>query len=111
MIIGASVDGVGFERRSREATYRRHQNDRRSVSGGGIFRNRNAGAGSGVDGWTSEMSSPAALNSDFDFRRPWLVSGRLRTALSPHQDVGIRAIGGWSGGVPPQRQFAIGGIG
>jgi hemolysin activation/secretion protein len=32
--------------------------------------------------------------------------------LSPHQDFGARAIGGWSQGVlPPQRQFAIGGIG
>jgi hemolysin activation/secretion protein len=35
----------------------------------------------------------------------------LRT-LSPHQDFAARAIAGWSGGVlPPQRQFAIGGIG
>jgi len=40
------------------------------------------------------------------------VSGRARLLLSPHQDFGVRAIGGWSGGVlPPQRQFAVGGIG
>jgi hypothetical protein len=110
VVIGASVDGVGFERESLEATYRRHQlespfGDQLNLPEPGappaVWR---------VD-WTSEVSSPAALNSDFDFRRH-VVSGRLRTALSPHQDVGIRAIGGWSDGVlPPQRQFAIGGIG
>ena len=32
--------------------------------------------------------------------------------ISEHQNVGVRAIRGWSGGVlPPQRLFAIGGIG
>ena len=52
-----------------------------------------------------------ALGSDFDFRRH-IVSGRARVPLSPHQDFGARVIGGWSDGVlPPQRQFAIGGLG
>ena len=36
----------------------------------------------------------------------------LRKRLSEFQDVGVRAIGGWSEGLlPPQRQFAVGGIG
>ena len=110
VVIGASVDGVGFERESLEATYRRHQlespfgeqlNLPESGAGAPVWR---------VD-WTSEISTPKGLNSDFDFRRH-ILSGRLRMALSPHQDLAIRAIGGWSGGVlPPQRQFAIGGIG
>jgi hemolysin activation/secretion protein len=40
------------------------------------------------------------------------VSARTRVELSPHQDFGARAIGGWSqGALPPQRQFAAGGIG
>ena len=40
------------------------------------------------------------------------MSARARLALSEHQTFGVRAIGGWSEGVlPPQRQFAVGGIG
>jgi hemolysin activation/secretion protein len=61
--------------------------------------------------WTSEIAGAGALGGDFDFRRH-IVSARARTRLSPHQDFGVRAIGGWSDGVlPPQRQFAVGGIG
>jgi hemolysin activation/secretion protein len=61
--------------------------------------------------WTSEISEPGAFGSDFDFRRH-IVSGRARRWLTEHQNVGVRAIRGWSGGVlPPQRVFAIGGIG
>ena len=61
--------------------------------------------------WTSEISTPETLQSDFDFRRH-IVSGRARLALSPHQDLGVRVIGGWTDGIlPPQRQFSIGGIG
>jgi outer membrane translocation and assembly module TamA len=61
--------------------------------------------------WTSEISAPDALQSDFDFRRH-IISGRARVALSRHQEFSARAIGGWSDGVlPPQRQFAVGGIG
>ncbi len=61
--------------------------------------------------WTSEISSPDALQSDFDFTRH-VVAGRADVPLSPHQDFSIRAIGGWSTGVlPPQRQFSAGGIG
>jgi hemolysin activation/secretion protein len=61
--------------------------------------------------WTSEISTPRALRSDFDFRRH-IVSARGRLAVSPHQEFAARLIGGWSGGsLPPQRRFAIGGVG
>ena len=61
--------------------------------------------------WTSELSEAGAFGSDFDFRRH-IVSGRARFRPSERQMFGVRAIGGWSAGVlPPQRQFAVGGIG
>jgi hemolysin activation/secretion protein len=61
--------------------------------------------------WTSEISTPEGLQSDFDFKRH-IVSARTRVPLSRHQDFGARFIGGWSDGVlPPQRQFAVGGVG
>jgi surface antigen-like variable number repeat protein/surface antigen Omp85-like protein len=110
VIVGASIDGRGFDRESLETTYRRHQlespfglalRDPHSSDPFTVWR---------VD-WTSEISSPGALQSDFDFQRH-IISGRIRSEVSPHQEVAARVIGGWSGGVlPPQRQFAIGGIG
>jgi len=111
VILGATVDGQGFDRESLEATYRRHQIDTPfgdRLNGPDDVRDRSAMWR--ID-WTSEISTPETLQSDFDFRRH-ILSGRARLALSPHQDFGIRVIGGWSNGVlPPQRQFAIGGIG
>jgi hypothetical protein len=111
LVIGASVDGRGFDRESLEATYRRHQFDT-------LFGERL----DDIDGehdvapiwridWTSELSEPGAFGSDFAFRRH-IVSGRARLRPSEHQTFGVRAIGGWSDGVlPPQRQFAVGGYG
>ena len=110
-VLGASIDGRGFDRETLEATYRRHQLDsmfglrledpRQTLDTWTMWR---------VD-WTSEFSSPSALDSDFDFRRH-IITGRVRSQVSEHQEVGARVMGGWSGGVlPPQRQFAIGGIG
>jgi hypothetical protein len=111
LVLGASVDGHGFDRESLEATYRRHQLET-------PFGERLSNPDRGHDrsplwriDWTSELSTPGALHSDFDFKRH-IVSGRARLALSPHQDFGVRVIGGWSDGIlPPQRQFSIGGIG
>jgi hypothetical protein len=110
ILVGASIDGTGFEHESLEATYRRHQletpfGDRLPLPEkdelAPIWR---------ID-WTSEISAPDAFASDFDFRRH-IVSARLRKGLSEFQDVGVRAIGGWSeGALPPQRQFSVGGIG
>ena len=108
--VGVSIDGRGFDQESLEATYRRHQletpfGERLSDSDYG----RDRSPLWSID-WTSEISTPG-LNSDFDFKRH-IISGRAWFALSPHQNFGVRAIGGWSSGVlPPQRQFGIGGIG
>jgi outer membrane translocation and assembly module TamA len=104
------VDSAGFERESLETTYRRHRLD-------GAFGGRLPDPADGdvkpawrFD-WTSEIASPDRLGGDFDFTRH-IVSGRARVALSSHQEIAARAIVGWSSGVlPPQRQFAIGGIG
>ena len=111
IVIGASVDGDGFERESLESSYRRHQLD--SLFGSQLRdpeNNHDMSRAWRVD-WTSEISSPDALGSDFDFARH-IVDARARLPLSEHQDFRVRGIGGWSTGVlPPQRQFAIGGIG
>ena len=110
LVIGASVDGIGFDRESLEATYRRHQLE----TPFGEWLNGPEGQHNTepiwrID-WTSEVSTPG-LHSDFDFQRH-MLSGRTRLVLSEHQEFGARVIGGWSGGaLPPQRQFAIGGIG
>ena len=111
VILGASFDSRGFDRESLETTYRRHQleslfgsrleNPRRPREPYTLWR---------ID-WTSELAAPDTLDSDFDFRRH-IVSGRVRAQVSERQEVGARVIGGWSQGVlPPQRMFAIGGIG
>jgi surface antigen-like variable number repeat protein/surface antigen Omp85-like protein len=111
IVIGASVDGRGFDRESLEASYRRHQLETPFGERlGGLERGHEPPAVWRID-WTSEISEPGAFGSDFDFRRH-IVTGRTRLAVSEHQVFAARAIGGWSGGVlPPQRQFAIGGIG
>ncbi|HEV3140824.1 MAG TPA: BamA/TamA family outer membrane protein, partial [Vicinamibacterales bacterium] len=111
VVVGASIDGEGFDRESLESSYRRHQLE---TPFGARLRDPNDDDDMTrvwrID-WTSEISTPGALQSDFDFRRH-ILSGRARLPLSEHQDVSVRAIGGWSGGVlPPQRQFALGGIG
>jgi outer membrane protein insertion porin family len=109
--LGASVSSRRFDRESLETSYRRHQlesffgmnleDPRRPREDYHIWR---------ID-WTSELSAPGALDSDFDFRRH-IISGRVRAEVSDHQEVGARVIGGWSQGVlPPQRLFGIGGIG
>ena len=111
ILLGASVDGRGFDRESLEATYRRHQFD--TLFGERLDDQegkRNTSPTWRID-WTSELSEAGAFGSDFDFRRH-IVSGRARVLVSEHQTFGVRAIGGWSDGVlPPQRQFAVGGLG
>jgi len=105
------VDGDNFDRESLDNTYARHLLDqpfgaRLEYSGGKhdpalVWR---------ID-WTSEISTPEGLQSDFDFKRH-IISARTRLPLSKHQDFGARFIGGWSNGVLPlQRQFAVGGLG
>lgn len=111
IVVGATVTSDDFDRESLEMSYRRHQLD-------SLFGQRVHGPEHDSDmtrrwriEWTSEISKPGGLQSDFDFRRH-IVAGRAELPLSPHQDFNVRAIGGWSEGVlPPQRLFALGGIG
>jgi outer membrane protein insertion porin family len=111
VILGASFDSRRFDRESLESTYLRHQLE--SMFGSRLEdprERRNDWHVWRLD-WTSELSSPGTLDSDFDFKRH-IVSGRVRAQVSEHQEVGARVIGGWSQGLlPPQRTFAIGGIG
>jgi len=110
IVVGATVDGSGFERESLEATYRRHQLQ-------SLFGQRVPGPDGESDmsirwrlDWTTEISTPG-LQSDFDYRRH-ILAVRAEMPMSRHQDFNLRAIGGWSEGVlPPQRQFGVGGIG
>jgi hypothetical protein len=111
LIIGASANGRGFDRESLEASYLRHQLEepfgRRltQLEGG-----RNPQPQWRID-WSSELSSPGAFASDFDFRRH-IVTGRALVGAGEFQTFGVRATGGWSDGMlPPQRLFAVGGIG
>ncbi len=111
IIIGASIDGAGFDRESLDASYRRHQLD--TLFGDRLDQPANHADPAPVwrIDWSSELSPGDAFGSDFDYNRH-VVSARYRKALSAHQDFGVRAIGGWSGGtLPPQRLFAVGGIG
>jgi len=109
-VIGASIDGRTFERESLEATYRRHQLDTLFGERLDEPEGKHDAPVWRVD-WSSELSEPGAFGSDFDFRRH-IVSARTRVRMSEHQWFGARAIGGWSSGVlPPQRLFAVGGVG
>ena len=111
IVVGASANSHGFERESLESSYRRHQletpfGDRLNAPD---FK-RDQRPIWRID-WTSEISEPDAFASHFDFRRH-IVTARARVLVSEHQTLGARAIRGWSGGeLPPQRLFAIGGIG
>jgi len=111
VVIGASADSHGFERESLEASYRRHQLE--APFGERLNEpdwKRDPRPVWRVD-WTSEIASPDALGGAFDFRRH-ILTGRARLLISEHQNVGVRAVRGWSGGaLPPQRLFAAGGIG
>ena len=111
LVLGATFDSRGLDRESLETTYLRHQLE--SLFGSRLDEPKRPRADWNVwrIDWTSEISAPDAFDSDFDFRRH-IVSGRVRAQVSPHQEVGARVIGGWSEGIlPPQRAFAIGGIG
>jgi outer membrane protein assembly factor BamA len=111
LVLGAVVDSEGFTRESLDASYRRHQleqpfGDRLSD----IDRNSSPKTAWRID-WNSEISSPDHFGGDLDFRRH-IVNARGSLAVFPHQEITARAVGGWSDGVlPPQRLFALGGIG
>ena len=107
ILVGASIDGRGFDRESLESSYRRHQLEEPfGVRLDELEKGDEPAAMWRVD-WTSEIAG-GSFGGDFDFRRH-VVVGRTRVAVSPHQVFAARAIGGWSDGLlPPQRIFSIG---
>lgn len=103
-LFGYSWDSRGFETETPIATYGRHMVDH---SFGTL--------GSQLPGWrvewTTELAVPDTHGGTFDFSRH-ILNARRYTRLSPYQSVSARAVMGWSdGSLPPQRQFALGGIG
>jgi hypothetical protein len=111
LIVGATVDGPGFEQESLDSSYRRHQLDTLFGQTLDYPRSRTDPSPVWRVDWTTEISTPDVLGSDFDFSRT-IVSARYRRPLSKFQDFGVRGMGGWSSGLlPPQRLFAVGGIG
>ncbi len=109
LLVGASLASEEFAREPLGVTYERHQLD--TLYGRPLTEWSDRGQPLWHVDWTSEISTPGGLRSDFDFRRH-IVAGRASLPLSPHQAFAARGIAGWSGGVmPPQRQFAVGGLG
>jgi outer membrane protein assembly factor BamA len=110
LVIGGSLDGDSFDRESLDQTYARHLLDQPFGARLEYADDKHAAPLRWRIDFTSEISTPD-LKSDFDFTRN-IVSARTRVPLSRHQDFGARFIGGWSAGaLPPQRQFAVGGLG
>jgi outer membrane protein assembly factor BamA len=102
VVLGYTLDTRGFERESLERTYERH-----------LFTSLFGTTGARRPGvrleWTSELA-PEGLGGDFDFTRH-IVNARGYAQFGPH-GFRVRGLAGGSSGVlPPQRQFALGGIG
>jgi len=98
-VIGYFWDSRGLDRERLKHTYRRHLLDDLFGTPGGSR-----------PGWRVEWTSELA-GGDFDFRRH-ILNVRRYTRLSPGQALNARLIAGFSDGVlPPQRLFALGGIG
>jgi hypothetical protein len=102
IILSYLLDTRGLEEESLERTYERH-----------MFTSLFGTTGRRAPGvrieWTSELS-PEGLGGDFDFTRH-ILNARAYTQFGSHR-FRIRGLVGESSGVlPPQRQFALGGIG
>ncbi len=104
VVLGYAWDTRGLDQAADETTHLRHQLDNSYGSLG------SQDAGVRVE-WTSEISAPGTLGSDFDCRRH-ILNARAYTTPSPRQQVNARLLLGLSDGVlPPQRLFALGGLG
>lgn len=104
MVLGYTWDSRGLDYEGIGQTYRRHQLD--DMYG----RTGEQGPGIRIDA-TSEIASPDTFGGDFNFRR-YVGNARAYFKPSPHQHFNARFIGGFGDGdVPPQRVFALGGIG
>jgi hypothetical protein len=103
LLVGYTFDSGGLTEQQPGQRYRRHLLD-------DLF-------GSALDGehrsrieWRSEFA-PAAFAGDFDFSRH-IVNARTWLQISPRRVFSGRVLAGFSDGVlPPQRLFALGGIG
>ncbi len=103
LVVGYTFDTRGLTHESPSERYRRHQVD----SLFGSFAPREHGMR--VE-WISEIAG-SALDHDFDFTRH-IVNARGWRELSPGRLIGARVMAGVGDGVlPPQRMFALGGIG
>jgi hypothetical protein len=103
LVVGYTFDSRGLTREEPGERFRRHLVD----SLFGNFSEREHGAR--VD-WTSEFA-PASFDQDFDFNRH-IMNARAWIETSPTRMLSGRTLVGFSGGtLPPQRVFAIGGIG
>ncbi len=102
VVLGYTLDTRGLEEESLERTYERH-----------LFSSLFGTTGSRKSGvrleWTSELATEG-LGGDFDFTRH-IVNARSYGQFGSH-GFRVRTLAGGSSGVlPPQRQFALGGIG
>lgn len=103
LVVGYTWDSRGLQQVRARGTYLSHQLD--DLYDGGAHQEPGWRIG-----WTSEIA-PEAFGGAFDFRRH-IINVRRYTRLSPRQSFNARLLAGVSDGdLPPQRQFALGGIG
>ena len=103
VIVGYTFDTRGLGRQFPQERYRRHLLD--DLFGDQAERRH----GLRID-WRSELA-PASLDHDFDFTRH-VINARAWWQPSRRRMVSGRVLAGTSGGeLPPQRVFALGGIG
>ncbi len=102
IVLGYTLDTRGLEEESLEQTYERH-----------LFTSLFGTTGRRKPGvrleWTSELATEG-LGGDFDFTRH-IVNARSYGQFGSHGFRVRTLAGGSSGLLPPQRQFALGGIG
>jgi Omp85 superfamily domain/Surface antigen variable number repeat len=102
VVLGYTLDTRGLEQETLERTYERH-----------LFTSLFGTTGRRAPGarieWISEIATED-LGGDFDFTRH-ILNARAYGQFGPH-GFRVRGLtGGSSGVLPPQRQFALGGIG
>jgi hypothetical protein len=103
LMLGYTLDTRGLEQETLGRTYERHLLTSPFGTRGG------RGSGWRIE-WTSELA-PSGFGGDFDFSRH-IVNARAYLPVAGPHDLRVRAIvGAATGTPPPQRQFAIGGIG
>ncbi|MBI4266393.1 MAG: BamA/TamA family outer membrane protein [Acidobacteria bacterium] len=103
VLVGYTFDSRGFGRQPASERYRRHLLD--------DFFGDSTDRAEGVRAdWRSELA-PASLDHDFDFSRH-IANVRGWWQPSPRRTISGRVVVGTSTGeIPPQRVFALGGIG